>query len=528
MLNPHLRILIGVLLISFISSCDDDDVEIFQQNLDPSLELTADPVILLNPSGVAPLTATISFSTNISVIPKIRVIGKNGEASDVVKSFPSASNFEIPILGLYADYNNEIELSFSDAQSNNLGTINFSLQTAPLIADMPEIDINVVNPSMMKPGFNFVNYFGHNGTFRPQKPFMFDQFGDIRWYLDYTDHPILGNLFYDNGMARLRNGNLFFGDGIFQGVSGTNAIHEINMLGEIQNSWDLQGFEFHHHVIEKPNGNFVVTVNDNTLPTIEDIILEIDRNSGEIVNKWDLNISLDNKRQVWDTQFADINVDWFHANALVFSEEDNSIIVSGRTQGTIKLSENNEVIWMIAPHRGWNNAGNGTDLNQFLLQPLDAQGQAISDIQVLDGDINHPDFEWAWYQHSPELLANGELLIFDNGDNRNYQGLATYSRAVLFEIDEENMTIQQKWSYGKDRGLETYSQVVSRVHYHENEGNVLFVPGGIGAPGQGTGKIIEVNVNSNEVVFEATIKPPISLFNIALHSAERFSLYPED
>jgi len=172
MLNPHLRILIGVLLISFISSCDDDDVEIFQQNLDPSLELTADPVILLNPSGVAPLTATISFSTNISVIPKIRVIGKNGEASDVVKSFPSASNFEIPILGLYADYNNEIELSFSDAQSNNLGTINFSLQTAPLIADMPEIDINVVNPSMMKPGFNFVNYFGHNGTFRPQKPFM--------------------------------------------------------------------------------------------------------------------------------------------------------------------------------------------------------------------------------------------------------------------------------------------------------------------------------------------------------------------
>lgn len=521
-------LLLGIFCTYLFSSCNDDDLDNIRQNLDPSLEFISEPDLQLNPSGTSPLTATIRFSTNISVIPKIRVIGKNGELSDIVKTFPSSTDFLIPILGLYADYDNQIVLSFTNTQNQDLGSIEFSLKTNPIISDLPEIEINVVNPSMMKPGVNFVNYFGHNSTVRPQRPFIFDHFGDIRWYLDYTDHPILGNLFYDNGMARLRNGNLFFGDGIFAGVSGTNAIHEINMLGEIQNSWSLQGFEFHHHVIEKPNGNFVVTVNDNSLSTIEDIILEIDRTSGEIINKWNLNSSLDNKRKVWDTQFADINIDWFHANGLAYDEADNSIIVSGRTQGTIKLSENNEVIWMVAPHKGWNNAGNGSDLNQFLLQPLDAQGNSILDSQVLNGDVNHPDFEWAWYQHSPVLLPNGKLLLFDNGDNRNYQGLPTYSRAVIFEIDENNKTIQQDWSYGKERGTETYSQVVSRVHYHENEQNVLFCPGGIGEPRQGIGKMIEVNINSNEVVFEATIKPPITVFNIALHSAERISLYPED
>lgn len=50
-------------------------------------------------------------------------------------------------------------------------------------------------------------------------------------------------------------------------------------------------------------------------------------------------------------------------------------------------------------------------------------------------------------------------MIFDNGDNRNYQQPCSYSRTVEYEIDEEKMTIRQIWSYGKERDRETYSKI---------------------------------------------------------------------
>ena len=99
------------------------------------------------------------------------------------------------------------------------------------------------------------------------------------------------------------------------------------------NTWNLFGLGFHHTLIEKPNGNFLVTVNDYSKPTEEDVIIEVDRNSGQIINRWDLDQSLDKNRKVWASNRANLEVDWFHANGLAYSATDDCIIVSGRTQG---------------------------------------------------------------------------------------------------------------------------------------------------------------------------------------------------
>jgi arylsulfate sulfotransferase len=92
------------------------------------------------------------------------------------------------------------------------------------------------------------------------------------------------------------------------------------------------------------------------------------------------------------------------------------------------VDASNNVKWIMAPHRGWGIAGNGVDLKTKLLQPLDAQGTPISDTGVLEGSTNHPDFEWNWYQHAPKKLNDGELLLFDNGDTRNFKTDSLYSR----------------------------------------------------------------------------------------------------
>jgi arylsulfate sulfotransferase len=301
-------------------------------------------------------------------------------------------------------------------------------------------------------------------------------------------------------------------------------IFEVDLFGNVINSWDMPGYAFHHQVLEKPNGNFLVTVNKLDSSTIEDYIIEIDRENGEIINEWDLNQSLQNNRITWTTDTAD----WVHVNALYYDATDDTIVISGRTQGVVKLTAENEVVWILAPHKGWGLAGDGEDLNQYLLQPLDAEEQPISDLAVLDGDANHPDFEWQWYQHAPSRLDNGDILLFDNGDSRNYGSGALYSRAVRYRIEEAAKTVRQIWEYGKLRGTDTYSRIVSDVDYIESADNVLFSPGAIQNNGASYGKCIEVDYTSREVVFEATLLPPTAFADIiTFHRTERLTIYPQ-
>lgn len=500
-------------------SCSNDDTG--PENPPPiDSEVIEEVEIRLNPSGAAPLTALLDLKTNEEVMVELTVLGQNGTASSVTKKFnTTGTDFELEVLGLYADHLNEVEIKLSDTSGNTIETQKLTVQTGQLVADMPQISIDVPS-NASAPVFNFVNYFGFSENFRPQRPFMFDQYGDIRWYLDFSNHPQLSNLFYDNGMTRLQNGNLLFGD------ASTTSLYEIDMMGNVINSWSLMGNDFHHHVIEKPNGNFLVTISDVSKSTVEDVIIEIDRNTGQIVNTWDLNISLDNARRAWPTDLANLDVDWFHANAIEYSQQDNEIIVSGRTQGIVKLNEQNELSYILAPHEAWGTAGNGLDLNQFLLTPLDSGDLEITDMDVLLGNSNHPDFEWPWYQHSPILLPNGNLMVFDNGDNRNYTNFGPYSRAVEYEIDEVNKTIKQVWSYGKERGEETYSRIVSKVSYISENNSILFTPGASVDQGTAAGKVIEVDYDTKSVIFEATINPPNSVFNISFHNVLRMELYP--
>ena len=470
----------------------------------------------VNPSGYSPLTARYSIVANEPVSVTLTLEGKADNDPDLIVSFDGRNtSWTLPIYGLYADHANQIRIELQNESGEVVDVRSFTINTQRL-ADLPDIRIDR-NATTLQPHHYLVNYFGFRdgGNPTPQRPFIMDQNGNIRWYLDFANHPSLSNLFFDNGLNILANGNFIMGDG------NSGALYEVDRFGEVINRWSLQGYGFHHHVIEIPNGNFLVTVNDPAKTTVEDVIIEIDRASGAITTTWDLNESLDNQRRVWETDLADLDIDWFHANAIEYDAANDEIIVSGRTQGVVKLDRDNHVTWILAPHKGWSN-----NLDPFLLTPLDQSGSTISDPMVLEGDANHPDFEWSWYQHSPILLPNGNLMIFDNGDNRNYNTNVLYSRAVEYAIDESSMTIQQAWEYGKIRGDETYSRIVSKVNYYPSDGNVLFTPGAVVDDGIAQGKIIDLNQSSGQVEFEATVFPPQPLFIIAFHNAQRVTLYP--
>lgn len=481
------------------------------------LDIVTNEKTTLNPSGYAPLTATIDLTTDIPVSVNLRIVGKHGTDSDVIHDFKAINkNHQLPVLGLYANFNNTVELTFYDSKGSDIGTQTYHIQTNPLINDLPTITINQADRSQMAPGMTLVSYFGYAGNSEPQRPFMFDKYGDIRWYLDYSTSPILNKLFYDVGVERLKNGDLYFGD------ISSDKIYEVDMLGRVIDSWPLGNYQFHHQVLEMPNGNFLVCASVKGAATDEDHVIEIDRYLKNVVHDWDLKKSLDYNRK----SLTEDRTDWIHINAVQYDSTDNTIIVSGRTQGVVKLTMDNKVVWILGPHFGWGLSGDGVDLNSFLLHPLHSDGQAITDSSVIKGFTNASDFEWNWYQHAVKLLPDGHIMMFDNGDNRNYSGSVQYSRAVEFAIDKKNMTVKQVWSYGKQRGAETYSRIVSDVDYLPKENHVIWSPGAVYFGGKNYGKVIELDYNTKSVIFEATITPPIAYFGITFHRTERLSLYP--
>ena len=180
-------------------------------------------------------------------------------------------------------------------------------------------------------------------------------------------------------------------------------------------------------------------------------------------------------------------------------------------------------MWILAPHKGWTTNRKGEDLSDFLLQPLDKNGVLITDDAVLQGDENHADFEWSWYQHAPEIHPDGSLFIFDNGGpNRNFGASNVYSRAVGYRINEEDKTVQQIWEYGKERAIDCYSSFLSDVDILKKTKNILFAPGAAvqHEDGRKGAKIIEIDPDTKEVLFEAWIIGEGG----QLHRAERLSV----
>ena len=496
----------------------------------PSIAFTVDPnSIKLNPYGYAPLSALVSFSVTVGGNTFIRVRGKHGKLTDIEHTFNDTGlQHAVPIIGLYPNYANTVDLRIMSTSGDTLAKSTISIQTGDLPPTMPTVIAAApFDETNVNPGLIMVSNYSTYGTKSPYIPYFMDNYGDIRWVLDYRTHPDLKTLVYECGISRLRNGNFYFGDA----GQTESKIYEVDLLGKVLNSWTMSGYLFHHEVTEKPNGNFLLTATKpgstytDGSPTIDDFVLEIDRKANTIATVWDLRESLDETRKELTAGGLSPANDWFHGNAVRYDSTDNTIIVSGRTQGVVKLDYANRVKWILSSHKGWTKNRRGEDLTQFLLKPLDASGKLITDAAVIDGTALTTDFEWNWYQHNITLLPSGDLMLFDNGSNREFIASASkYSRAVTYKIDPAKLTVQQTWTYGKERGAETFSLIISSAQFLPQTNHVLYSPGFLvpNASGSG-GKIVEVDFTTKKVVSEISIS---AANGFGFHRAIKMSAYP--
>lgn len=488
----------------------------------------SDKNIKVDPTGYAPLSAelTVLFPTSGYLTVCVKGKHKDADMSHTFQKYGSA--FQVYVHGLYDNYENTVYIT----QTNKQGKIRL---TDSLKVTIPDLQLNTMYPQIttivaqrekMEPGETLINFLGDN-EYDTHRPFIIDNYGDIRWLLRLKDHPEM-KITAHTGLKRNKKGNFYCGD------VKTGRILEFDMVGNILNTWNIQekGYSFHHDVTEIPNGHLIATaskdgsIGQDGKVTTYDYVVEIDNETGAIVNEWDLKKSLDETRKTFVPAGDTIAVfgNWAHGNAVIYSKDDDCIIVSCRYQGIAKLSRNNQLKWLISPHKDWKNPAD-------LLTPLDMNGEKITDAKALYGESNNEGFEWCWGSHDPVFMPNGNILLFDNGFYRNYQTYdkdreKAYSRSVEYKINEQQKTIQQVWQYGKERGKSCFAMGVSSTQYLPETDHVLFCPG-VGTPtvnGLG-GRVIEVDYKTKEVISEIHFSVPNYL---AFHRANRISLYPEN
>ena len=452
------------------------------------------PNIIVDPYHNSPLTALVIFETEEEVAPKVTIPGED-ELTTYTKTFEKNKVHYLPILGLYPDKVNKITIEYGDVKKT------LKIKTAKLPEDF------IMPTEIEKDEDELTNdlYF-----FTPSSSgytCAYDVNGDVRWYL--TNKATWK-------IDRLENGHLLVStERLVNSPYYLTGLYEMDMLGKIYVEYSLPG-GYHHDYYEMPNGNILVASDDfnNDSGTVEDYIVELDRETGKIVKTIDLKDILnmeDGKSENW------VDYDWFHNNSVWYDEKTNSITLSGRHQdAVINIDYDTEKLnWIIGDSTNWSE-----EYQKYFFTP--------------EGD----DFEWQWSQHAAMITPEGYVFIFDNGNNKSknkdeyVDAEDSYSRGVMYKIDTEKMTIKQVFEYGKERGSEFYSPYISDVdylakdHYIIHSGGIVYVdgknsnqPAGI----SGADKLVSdtVEIKDDKVIFE--IKLPSNNYRV-----EKMSLYGKD
>ena len=313
------------------------------------------------------------------------------------------------------------------------------------------------------------------------------------------------------------------------------CIGEVAQSGDILRAWSSPGRDpqaenaipvdtmyFHHSVQELPDGNFAAlslakrTFDDYPLSEndiaglrgrrelVGDTIVEFTAD-GTVVREHDFFDIIDPYRIGYglDAPFwtkAEVvpgGADWTHANGLIHDPSDDSFIVTIRHQDcAIKIGRQTGALkWILGTPDGWREPWASR-----VLKPVGAP-------------------VWFWHPHDPSILADGSLMLFDNGESGAFPPTpkpdldTLVSRALAYRIDERAMTCEPVLSFEGP-----YSMYVSGACELPQTGNVFIAFGGItltrpeGArtdlppAGYGSAEVFEVTrADPPEVVFHAEL-----------------------
>lgn len=294
--------------------------------------------------------------------------------------------------------------------------------------------------------------------------------------------------FVSGDVRLLRNGHLLVGKPV--------EAYEMTLDGTIVRTTDgMELFVDSHEIFDMPNGNWMFLIdevqtvmrNGAPQPWAGHRIVELNA-AGDIV--WDWNTfdhlsTLDFDECSMEFPRPSGNYDWIHGNGVVYDAIERAVYLSSRHLSRITRIDYDT---------------GGVDWHMGLPKPSD--------------EVDFP-VDLFSFQHSPQILENGNILLYDNGNRRGDTYCETadpYSAAVELKVDPQSATpVTVQWEHRQN----LYSATKGDADRLRN-GNTLITGGHAGAA------VIQEVSPAGELVWEMRLPFPSSMYR-----AERVaSLYP--
>ncbi len=382
------------------------------------------PNVILNPYGNSPLSALIVFQTKDLTTTTVTVKGKDG-TKDLTHTFTPTKVHILPIYGLYAGYDNKVVIEASGIKKEIIIT------TANLPEDFSKVT-DLTNKDFETDEFYFTTpeEIGYTAAY--------DMNGEVRWYL-------VGDYKWD--IQRLNNGHILLSSDKILSKNYSIGLIEMDLLGKVYYEYAIPG-GYHHDVYELNNGNLLLASNKYGRDTSEDIAVEIDRATGNIVKEIDLYDILPGKKKG----------NWFGMNSINYDVNTNSITISGYNGNMIVNLDypTLDINWIIADDNI------ESEYKQYLLKA--------------NGHIDYPN-----KPESVNLISGNKMMFVSEIDGKKH--LLTY------QIDYSNRTVKELNDLVLPSNEETYLEITGDGDYVITQGHTLMEI-------QNGDKVISMNVNS--------------------------------
>lgn len=354
---------------------------VLEQLLQKGAYTFSNMLVIKNPFGEAPLTAIALFVTEKPCQVKVTVAGRTKE-TDITAVLPAATHHRVPIIGMYPGKMNTIRIELA-GEGMDSEKREFQLRTPKLPDDLQ----GIIRPGKVPEDPAFENILIAGGI--DIKTCVFDREGKIRYYLKRKPKGY--------GIFPLSEGRFLFMEQDISAPSFTNPqsvqSYDMDYLGRVRKVYFSRN-GIHHTIEEKSKGGNIMAAGSSMEGHSEDLILEIDRQNGKVVQKIKVG-------DLFDDTYQDM-MDWAHINSASYYEKDNAVLVSMRNIHSIASFdwESGQMRWLLADPRFWE----GTAMQDKLLRPVGDvpffyQQHAVFELTDVDFDGN-PDTK--------------HIIVFDN------------------------------------------------------------------------------------------------------------------
>ena len=445
--------------------------------------------VVLNPYQIAPLTAVIKSGGYELKDVSVRIVPKEGghEIKYNVARKHILTHGGIPVFGLYPDYINTVEVSYTRIYGDKTETIKESYKIyAPPVYSMPNggsgqsapmfsTKVHHVDPEFKDRLYLVNNFIDKSGVgtkvvwnnpaggalewnYYPQNAII-DTTGDIRWYM--LADPIYDlNSIYSAGVMMGFKQNT---DGALSWGFGQRYVKYDIMGREIFNRRLPAGYnDFSHSMDNSPNGNYFLRVGSanykrpdgKNVRTVRDVIIEVD-SSGSVVDEWKLFNILDPYRdinlKVLDQGAVCLNIDANQAGhtltdaelaALDSSDKFGDIVGSGAGRNWAHVNsvdhdaEDDSIIISSRHQSAAIKIGRNKEVIWILGSPEgwkpEYQNKILTPVDSkgnpikCENSVCEGDFDWTWTQHTAfkiDSKSKGNILILSVFDNGDSRGM---------------------------------------------------------------------------------------------------------